>query len=120
MKIFNKVTGNKGEDLAEEFLKTDGYQIRERNYHTKFGEIDIICQKEHTIIFVEVKTKTGLAYGSPEEMINQHKLEQVRKTAEVYLTKNNLNNYLCRIDMIAIIITDNLSKPELTHYQNLY
>jgi len=120
MKQFNKQTGNQGEEIATMYLRANGYKIIERNYHTKFGELDIICQKADVIIFVEVKTKTNLDYGVPEMMINQHKLNQIRQTGEVYVLSHNLNNSPCRIDIITIVLSENQVIPQINHHQNVY
>ncbi len=134
MKIFNRSTGNTGENLATAYLKEKGYQILERNFHTRFGEIDIICsplsfrpESQRSggitpipIIFVEVKTKITNKFGYPEEMVNRNKLSKVSKMAEIYLTQKGLNNKLCRIDVIAIILNANGSLQSLNHHENLY
>jgi len=74
MKSNNKVTGNKGEELAAGYLSKKGYKIIERNFRTRFGEIDIVCWDGETLVFVEVKTKIGHDFGEPEEMVNKGKL----------------------------------------------
>lgn len=85
MKTQNKETGKLGEDMAAKFLEAKGYKILDRNYSTKFGELDIIALDNNVLVFVEVKTKTSDQFGSPEEMITPHKLRQIRNTAQSYL-----------------------------------
>ena len=95
MKSFNKQTGFIGEDLATEALKKKDYQILERNFSNKFGEIDIIAKDktrsassgQDILVFVEVKTKKGEEFGSPEEMINTKKLWKIRNMANLYMPK---------------------------------
>ena len=77
MKTDNKKTGNKGEDLATEYLEKKGYKIIERNFRTRFGELDIVCWDAQILVFVEVKTKIGHDFGEPEEMFNKNKMGQV-------------------------------------------
>jgi len=118
MKQNNKLTGKIGEDLAERELRHIGLTILERNYSTRFGEIDIIARDKETLIFVEVKTKIGNRFGTPEEMISRGKLYRVEKMANVYLTVNNLGNPPCRIDVIAIVLNPDSSLLSLRHYPN--
>lgn len=120
MKQFNRQKGNEGESLAVGYLQKKGYKIIVRNFRTRFGELDIICRKNDTLIFVEVKTKTSGDFGTPEEMFTKSKLAKVKKMADVYLVTNNLNNYLCRIDLIAVNLDENSQKPQINHYENLY
>ena len=64
-----KETGAIAENIAADYLSKRGYKIHERNYRTREGEIDIIAYKDGTLIFVEVRAKTGRAFGSAEESI---------------------------------------------------
>ena len=117
MKLFNTVTGKKGEEIASEFLKNKGYEIVERNWRNKFGEIDIIAKKDNVLVFGEVKTKIGELYGLPEEMVGRGKLQKVRNMATVYLKGKEIS---CRIDVIAIVLADNGSVSRINHYENVY
>lgn len=65
-----------GEDKAVEFLKVKNYTILVRNYHSRFGEIDIIARKQNTIIFVEVKTRKNTAFGFPAEFVDYQKQQK--------------------------------------------
>ncbi len=85
MKTDNKKTGNRGEELASEFLESKGYLIVERNFRTRFGEVDIVCFEGEILIFVEVKTKIGNIFGEPEDMVSKSKLAQVRRMGEVFI-----------------------------------
>lgn len=67
-----------GEQLASIYLQTLGYKELHRNLHFKFAEADLVMEKEHTIIIVEVKQRSSLTYGSPEEAIGQAKLHKLR------------------------------------------
>jgi putative endonuclease len=120
MKFFNRQTGNLGETLAVAHLKKNHYQIIEANFHNRFGEIDIIAltPDKQTLVFIEVKTKTGNYFGSPEEMINSHKLHQVYRLGQIYLQgKPVYQNLSTRIDVIAIVLNPNQSLNSLTHHQ---
>lgn len=103
MKIFNKVVGNKGEIMAQNYLKSLGYKIIATNFSCKMGEIDIIAQDKKTLVFVEVKTKTSSQLGFPREMVNLHKQNKIRQVAQYYLLKNKLTNCDCRCDVVEIL-----------------
>ena len=79
-----KVLGAKGERLVEAYLKKQGCKILKRNYRTPFGEADIIAEDGDEIVFVEVKTRETLAYGSPAEAVGKEKQRRYRKIAEFY------------------------------------
>ncbi len=116
MKTLNKDTGAIGEELAAGLLAEKGYGIIARNFATRFGEIDLICKDGDTLVFVEVKTKRGLDFGSPEEMYTKAKAQQVKRMASVYLQGRESN---CRIDMVAVVLGDNNAPERLTHYPNV-
>lgn len=108
--------GKYGEDLAQKELEDQGYSILERNYSTYFGEIDIIAIKDQRYVFVEVKTKSSLSYGRPEEMIGRKKKQKLLNLAKSYLQENRLEDVDWQIDVIAIVASRN--KFEINHYQN--
>ncbi len=115
--MHKKAVGNKGEDIAVKYLSEKGYKIIDRNYQYGHGEIDIIAKDKDELVFIEVKYRRSLEYGNPEDSITKKKQAQIRKVAEAYLYENDIEDNLCRIDVIAILHYPN-SKPEITHYQN--
>jgi len=122
MKQFNLQKGSRGEEEAARYLGQKGYQILERNHRTKFGELDIIASDKETLVFVEVKTKIGEDFGSPEEMINSKKLRQVKRTAQMYLLANEAlrqKHKQQRIDAVAIVLRENGSPERVSHYENI-
>ena len=97
----NTEIGKRGEEIAAEFLKKQGVDIIEKNYHTKFGEIDLIGFDKSTIIFIEVKLRNNDNFGTPVEDITQKKLKRIYKSALWYISMHK-NNYDYRFDVIAI------------------
>lgn len=98
--------GRSGEDLAARYLNQKNYQIIERNFRSKLGEIDIIARQGKTLIFCEVKTRLNNAYGYPFEAVTMHKQNKIRKVAELYLIKarNETGNYdSIRFDVISVV-----------------
>ena len=118
--MFNKKNievGQKGEDLACEFLKKAGYKIIERNWHySKNAEIDIIALDKNCLVFVEVKARTNLNYGHPFEAISQSKIEKIRMAISAYLKITDIKHKDYRFDGIAII---GLKNPIIEHLKNL-
>jgi len=117
MKRFNRKTGRQGEDRAAEALQKKGYTILERNFSNKFGEIDIIAQDKDTLVFVEVKTKIGIDFGLPEEMVGKGKLQRIRNMATMYMKGKSAK---CRVDVVAIVLSEQNEVIRLTHYENVY
>lgn len=83
---YRRKIGNHGEDFAVNILKDEGYQILERNFWTKHGEIDIVASKDHILHFIEVKTRTQLRYGYPAESITEDKKMRMRRAANIYMS----------------------------------
>ena len=103
-------TGILGEKLAGDFLKKRGYRIYETNYRCSEGEVDIVARHKDSLVFIEVRSKRSLEFGSPEESITPTKMERLRAVAAHYRqTHNNLPS-LWRIDVVAVEI-DQKGKP---------
>jgi putative endonuclease len=83
----NRETGERGEDLALRHLEGEGYEALERNYRTRYGEIDLVVRRGATLVFVEVKSRRGTGFGEPLEAVTPRKQEQVRLMAEQYLAE---------------------------------
>lgn len=112
----NKVTGNKGESLAAEYLQIKGYQILTRNYRSKWGEVDIIAKVDNIVVFVEVKTKTTDKYGEPWEMVNSWKVEQVKRMGEVWCREYGWEGRV-RMDVIGVYLDQD--PPRIEHWENV-
>ena len=101
MSKISKLIGNRGEQIAVEFLLRQGVQILTRNFYSRFGEIDIIAHDGTDTIFVEVKQrKQGINTGI--ESITHKKQNKLIRTAQYYLLKHNKADILCRFDAIII------------------
>ncbi|MBA7641886.1 hypothetical protein ES703_49572 [subsurface metagenome] len=95
-------TGILGEKLAKDFLKKRKYRILETNYRCSQGEIDIVARHKDTLVFIEVRTKTSLDFGSPEESITPAKKERMRTAAFHYRQTHRELPQLWRIDFVAV------------------
>ena len=106
-----------GEKIAQGYLTNKCYKIIETNYYTKRGEIDIICQKDNYIIFVEVKTRTSLEFGTPAMAVNYTKRKHIKSVAKMYLYLNNLKNFAIRFDVIEVFIIN--GKCNINHIEGI-
>lgn len=95
--------GKMGEDVAVNFLKRKGYKIIQRNYKNKLGEIDIIAKDSSALCFIEVKTRTNLKFGYPQEAITAAKQKKINKVALSYLKQYNLLNIPARFDIVSVV-----------------
>lgn len=95
--------GAEQEARAAEYLQQQGYVIRERNYHSRLGEIDIIAVEGEYLCFVEVKYRSNRNFGSAMEAVDHRKQCRIRSVAQYYLMKNGYNEWTpCRFDVVAI------------------
>jgi len=94
--------GNYGESVAVDLLIQKGYLILDRNFKSKFGEIDIIAKNNDTIVFIEVKVRRSIRYGYPEEAVNKHKLKKIKKVAQYYLQTNNVTSPV-QIEVVSLL-----------------
>ena len=101
-KMKRRDVGILGEKLARDFLEKRGYRIRETNYRCPEGEIDIVAQHEDSLVFVEVRTKRGREFGTPEESITPVKMEHLRAVAAHYLQNHEGLPSSWRIDVVAV------------------
>ena len=94
--------GKRGEELAWRHLETRGYVILEANHRTKHGEIDLVTEKDGTLVFVEVRTRSSGGYGSPEESITPAKRSHLISAAEEYLQAAEADGRDWRIGVVAL------------------
>ena len=111
--------GKEGEEIAVKYLEEKGFEIIERNYQYGHGEIDIVAKDKDELVFIEVKTRLNLELGEPEYAVNQRKIKQIKKMAELYLFDKEIEEENCRFDVIAIILL-NKTIPQITHYESAF
>jgi len=110
--------GKIGEEIAKKFLEKQGYKIIEQNYKTKYAEIDLIAKKGEDLILVEVRTKVGDKFGTPEETINKKKMRKLRGNAMAYSSIKKWKGPV-RIDAICIVLKPNYGVERLNHYESI-
>jgi len=85
-------------------MEKNGYTILEKNYRSRYSEIDLIARKDKDLVFLEVKTRTSLRYGYPFEAVDKSKILRIRKSASFYIAKNNLNFLDIHFNVISIVL----------------
>jgi len=94
--------GRTGERLAADVLMNKGYHILERNFRCLHGEIDLVAEDEHDLIFVEVKARRGTSYGLPEDAVTLYKRRKLLEVATYYLDLHACSDRSWRIDVVAV------------------
>jgi putative endonuclease len=110
--------GRTGERLAAEKLTSCGYRILERNFRCCYGEIDLVAEHEVDLVFIEVKTRRGNAYGRPEEAVNERKQRKIMQVATYYLDLHARAEDSWRIDVVAVQMDTSGRLEEIRIYQH--
>jgi len=109
--------GIKGENLAVRHLVKKGFQIIERNFRCRMGEIDIIARDGDYLVFVEVRTRSRREYGLALESISRAKINKLRQLAGYYLARHPQERLFTRFDVVAV---DWSAGEEITHIENAF
>lgn len=96
-------TGRDGEAQAARWYEANGYEVVERNWACRDGEIDLICRRNRTIVFCEVKARATDAFGTPAEAVTHAKRARVRNAAAVYLQSSPVRPVRIRFDVVGIL-----------------
>ena len=110
--------GEQSESLAVWYLKKNGYKIIEKNYRNQLGEIDIIAKEKKTIVFVEVKSRRSVRYGSPKWAVTPQKQRKISMVALYYLKTTRQTDARARFDVVAI--TSNRDEPQIEIVKNAF
>lgn len=111
-------TGAQGEEIAAHYLLSKKYEIVQRNYRCRYGEIDIIARRKNVLVFTEVKTRRSDAFGSALEAVSLKKQRSISAVAQEYLQHNRLCGNAARFDVIAVHLHDGY--PEIEHIKNAF
>jgi putative endonuclease len=98
--------GTLGEQAACAALEAKGYQVLNRNYRVRGGELDIVCERDGTLVFCEVKTRTSAVFGVGEEAVTFAKQRRLRRLALEYMQREGRRARSIRFDVIAIDVAD--------------
>ena len=112
-----KQDGDWGEAMAAEYLRENGYEILASQFRCRFGEIDLIAEKDGVLLFVEVKLRTNLQYGAPREYVTVKKQEKLRAAALLYLSERELD-VPARFDVAEVY--DDETPPRIEYIENAF
>lgn len=117
-----KELGDQSEALAALYLMERGYRLREKNYRTRFGEIDLICEQGERIVFVEVRSKRSLTFGTGAESVIRVKQMKIRRVAEQYLLARGEMDRNIRFDVIEIhyFMQEGTSHHRIRHIEGAF
>lgn len=110
--------GRWGEGVAATHLEAQGYVIVTHNWRCAAGEIDLVARDGETLVFVEVKTRRGRAYGAPEEALTPRKAAKLLQLGEQYCYEHDLNDVNWRIDLVAVELDARGLLLRCEHIQN--
>lgn len=111
--------GRRGEKLARNYLKKQGYHHLHSNYTTNQGEIDLVMQQERTIVFVEVKARRDEDFVAGEAIVNFRKQKHIKAAARHFIHIHHLQEYPCRFDMVAVKVPVK-GRPVIRHHENAF
>lgn len=115
----NQAIGLLGEEIAANYLQSSGLSIVEKNFKKRYGEIDIVAKDNDTLVFVEVKTRKGDRFGSPEEAITRWKLQSLIHSVNYYKLLHPELPKILRIDMVSINLSADHEVKNIKWYKNI-
>lgn len=119
MTNYKQIIGNYGETSACNFLEKNNYKIVDRNFRCKKGEIDIIAKdlKKNELVFIEVKTRSNLKFGTPAQAVNYIKQKHIYTASNYYIFVNKLYDSFIRFDVIEVLIQNKI--PKINHLKQV-
>lgn len=117
-----KIIGTLGEDIAVNFLELKGFNIIDRNYSKKWGEIDIVAKKDITTHFVEVKAVVDMNDSDqrPEENVHEQKLKRLERTIQSYISEKKEEEGEWQLDVVAVFIDLNKKEARVRFTENVF
>lgn len=110
--------GKYGEQLAAKYLERHGHKVTDKNFYTRYGEIDLIAQNGDEIIFCEVKTRTSSDCGYPEQAVDYYKFRKLSKTIQIYLQEKNMEKFW-RLDVISVEINRDTKIAKIRWFKDM-
>ncbi|WP_109529633.1 MULTISPECIES: YraN family protein [Nocardia] len=114
-----QMLGAQGEELAARFLEAAGMRIIERNWRCRYGELDLIARDREVTAFVEVKTRTGLGYGTPAESVTFTKQQRIRRLALTWLVEQEGPWRHIRFDVVGVLLRRGY-RPVIEHLEGVF
>ena len=115
----NQQKGKIGEKIAKKYLEDKDFRILGENLTIQWGEIDLIAEKYGRMHVIEVKFRTSIKYGRPEEAITRHKITKLWRTAQIYRRQNELMHIPWQMDIISILLDKGSKKAQVRYFPNI-
>jgi putative endonuclease len=112
-------TGEAGEEAAVHWLERHGFRIEARNWRKRTGEIDVVAWQGSTLVFVEVKTRRGTAYGTGGEAVGAGKQARIQRAASAYLQRFGSRVPVCRFDVLEVDASGS-GTPAVSHLPDAF
>lgn len=106
--------------MAARYLETMGYTIVECNWRCRLGEVDIVAEDDGVLVFVEVRTRTGNGFGTPQESVDRRKQARLRRVAQMYVQAQGKHNRPLRLDVVAIEWRAAEEEAKITHIPHAF
>ncbi len=119
MSDYRQNLGRWGEQMAAQHLETQGYEVIEHNWRCRRGEIDLVARAADVLVFVEVKTRRGRDYGTPEEAITRTKAKRLLQLGQQYLLEHDLEEIEWRVDLVAVELDSQGKLIRCEHVPNI-
>lgn len=113
MSKYKRNLGLKGEKIALQFLRRNGYRIISRNFCCRLGEIDLIARQGKSTVFIEVKTRSSCEFGLPEDSINPKKIKHLLRCAQFYIKNHAHPEDDFRFDVVSVILGSTTTRINL-------
>jgi len=108
-------TGKLGEKLAADFLEAKGFEIVAKNYRFRKSEVDLIAKKDDWLLFIEVKTRSSVHYGQPEDFVYEPQANRIFDAADEFIFSTDWRGHV-RFDIISVKMNSN--PPEILHMED--
>ncbi len=110
--------GQDGEEVAWQHLRRAGYALVAKNFRSRFGEIDLVVERDGVIVFVEVRSRRGDRFGTALESVDWRKQRQIGRMAAEFLARRRLHDRRARFDVVAVEWQD--AGPKIEHVENAF
>jgi putative endonuclease len=117
--IYRQAIGKKGEEIAQAYLKQQGYKILHTNLKISYKELDIVAEKKHKLIFVEVKTRASNTFGTAQEALGFFKTKKLKMAISLYLHRYSTNYRDFQLDFIAIDLDGQAKVLKIKHFEDV-
>ena len=118
MTMARRDRGRRGEDVAEAYLRARRYAILARNWRTRAGEIDLVASRDGVVVFVEVRGKEGVRFGTPFESVDARKRARLGRVAAAFLQSRRLEGRIARFDVIGVDWGG--AEPQVEHLEGAF